>query len=315
MKLSVVIPAYNAEETITRLADDLVKALRGLDIEIVLVNDGSKDKTDAACVAIAGKYAGLVTYICLAKNFGEHNAVLAGLNYTSGDYVVIIDDDFQNPPEEIKKLVAEASDKGYDAVYGRYEKKCHSLFRNFGSSLNDKMANILLKKPKGLYLSSFKCLNRFMIKEIIKYRGPFPYIDGLILNHTRNIGEVTVQHARTRKARSGYTLGKLAGLWLNMFTNYSVYPLRISTLLGFLLSTIGGLAAISVIIEKLIHPEIPVGITSILVAILVFSGVQLMMLGLIGEYVGKQFLTSNQTPQYVVKRVLSKGTPGKGYEE
>lgn len=309
MKLSVIIPVYQGARAIGRITDELVTQLSADGLEIVLVNDGSKDNSNEACIEIFKKHRGIVKYINLAKNFGEHNAVLAGLNHAAGDYAVIIDDDFQNPPEEVLKVVTAAVNRKYDVVYTYYDEKFHSLFRNLGSKFNDAIANFLMEKPKGLYLSSFKCLSRFVINEIIKYKGPYPYIDGLILRTTQNIGMVLVKHQKRREGKSGYSLRKLIRLWLNMFINFSVFPLRISTLLGFLFSMLGGILSIYLIIDKINHPDIPTGVTSIIVAILLFSGLQLTMLGLIGEYIGKQFLTNNQTPQYVIRDIFSQDAP------
>ncbi|MDP8247682.1 MAG: glycosyltransferase family 2 protein [Candidatus Tritonobacter lacicola] len=304
MKFSVVIPVYNGEKTIAGLVDELVRVLSRDELEIVLVNDGSSDNSHEECVSIFERYRNTVKYICLARNFGEHNAVLAGLNMAAGDYAVIVDDDFQNPPEEIRKLIDEAVSKKYDVVYSYYSRKHHSWFRNLGSRFDNLVAGYLLNKPKGLYLSSFKCLNRFIVREIIKYKGPYPYIDGLILRATGNIGKVLTRHAERREGRSGYTLRKLVHLWLNMFVNFSVFPLRFSAILGFIFSLLGGILSVVFIIEKIVNPEVPVGLTAILVSILIFAGIQLIMLGLIGEYLGKLFLSYNQTPQYVVRRVF-----------
>ncbi|MDD5269577.1 MAG: glycosyltransferase family 2 protein [Candidatus Omnitrophica bacterium] len=302
MKISVVIPVYQGGRSVGRLVDELVRNLHGREgLEIVLVNDGSTDNSHEECLAAFRKHAAIVKYTRLAKNFGEHNAVLAGLNEASGDYAVIIDDDFQNPPEEIKKMVDKAVDGGYDVVYSYYDKKYHSAFRNIGSSFNDIIACFLLNKPRDLYLSSFKCLNRFTVNEIIKYKGPYPYIDGLVLRTTRNIGKVLVKHEKRREGRSGYTIRKLVRLWLNMFVNFSIYPLRVSTFIGFIFFLFGAVLSIQAVIERLINPSVPMGITSIFVAILMFSGLQMLMLGVIGEYLGKQFMAGNQTPQYVIR--------------
>lgn len=305
MKLSVVIPVYKGEKTICELVEELIKNLTDYTLEIILVNDGSPDSSHEICLEMFSKRKGIIKYLKLAKNFGEHNAVMAGLNYSTGDYAVIIDDDFQNPPQEIRKLVETAQDKHADVVYSYYDSKKHSLLRNLGSRFNNLVASFLLDKPKDLYLSSFKCLSRFSINEIIKYRGPHPYIDGLILRGTRNIAKVLVIHDHRKEGKSGYTFRKLVRLWLNMFVNFSVLPLRLSTILGFVFSSLGGIAAIYLILERIFNPHIPVGFTSIIVAILVLSGIQMIMLGLIGEYIGKQFLIDNLTPQYVVRDIYS----------
>src|SRR5262249_42178532 len=264
--------------TIGPLVDRLVEVLGIHALEVVLVNDGSPDNSDDVCRAIHARYPGAVTYVKLSRNFGEHNAVMAGLHHARGDYMVIMDDDFQNPPEEVARLIECACTGGYDIVYTHYPKKRHHWFRNFGSRLNDFVANFLLDKPRDLYLSSFKCLSRFTVQEILKYGGPFPYIDGLALRSTRNIGRVEVRHEPRREGRSNYTLRRLVRLWLNMFVNFSVMPLRVSTVVGLLLSAVGFLLALAVLAEKLLNPGVPVGWSSVIVAVMLFSGVQLVLL-------------------------------------
>jgi len=306
MSRSIVIPAYNSERTVGALVDRLVASLGADTLQIVLVNDGSADGTDHACRALVGRYPDIVTYVQLARNFGEHNAVMAGLHHARGDYVVIMDDDFQNPPEEVCRLIEQTETGGYDVVYTHYARKRHHWARNLASRLNDRVANLMLDKPRDLYLSSFKCLTRFTVQEILKYQGPYPYIDGLVLRCTRNIGTLATAHAERREGRSNYTLRKLVGLGLNMFVNFSVAPLRLSALLGVAASVVGLILGIEVVVERLVRPDVPVGWASVLVAILVFAGVQLVMLGLIGEYLGRLFLTENQTPQFVVREVVEK---------
>ena len=205
----------------------------------MLVNDGSKDNSHQVCEEIFHKYPNVVTYLRLARNFGEHNAVMAGLRHAVGDYAVIMDDDFQNPPEEVTRLVQEAERGDFDVVYSFYDEKKHNWFRNLGSTFNGWVAHFMLNKPKGLYLSSFKCLNRFLIREIVKYDAPFPYIDGLILSLTDNIGTVRVRHNERSQGRSGYTFRKLVRLWLSMFVNFSIMPLRLSLIMGFCGESLG----------------------------------------------------------------------------
>jgi len=301
--LSVVIPVYNSEDTISPLADKLVAEL-GCDykLEIVLVNDGSRDRSDEVCTALAKKHAGIVRYFSLSRNFGEHNAVMAGFNQARGDYAVVMDDDFQNPVGEVKAMVEEARRGNFDVVYSRYERKKHAWWRNLGSLFNDWVANFMLKKPRGLYLSSFKVLNRFIIKEIIRYDLPFPYVDGLILRVTDRIGQVTVRHEARDKGRSGYTLRKLISLWLNMFTNFSIMPLRISIVVGLSFAAVGAFLALITLLEKLANPTLPVGYAALFAAVSVFSGVMLMALGMTGEYVGRIFLSQNKKPQYVIRK-------------
>lgn len=303
MFVSIVIPVYNGAHTIGRVVAQLCQVFESAQLQVVLVNDGSPDNSHDVCQQLVHDYLEVVTYVRLAKNFGEHNAVMAGLHQTHGDYVVIMDDDFQNPPQEVPRLVAYAAEHQYDIVYTYYAHKQHSAFRNLGSALHNWMATFILEKPKDLYLSSFKCLSRFTVQEIIKYSGPFPYIDGLALRCTRNIGTIEVQHAKREEGRSGYTLRKLVRVWLSMFVNFSVMPLRISSVLGMALSGLGMVMGLVAFIEKLLNPEMQLGWASLFFALMLFSGTQLLMLGLIGEYLGRMFLGNNQTPQFVVREV------------
>ena len=199
MVISIVIPVFNGAATIGDLVNRLIDVLSTNTLQIVLVNDGSADQSDRACRALYLRYPETVTYINLSKNFGEHNAVMAGLRHARGDYVIIMDDDFQNPPEEVTRLIEYACTHGYDIVYSRYPRKQHHWFRNFGSRLNDRVANFMLDKPRNLYLSSFKCLSRFTVGEIIKYTGPYPYIDGLALRCTQH--RHSRSHASTKEER------------------------------------------------------------------------------------------------------------------
>ncbi len=309
MKLSIVIPVYNAAATIARLVDEVFVHCGGFLQEIILVNDCSSDNSADVCSMLAERYSNVVA-ISLRKNSGEHNAVMCGLNYVTGDCVAIMDDDFQNPPAEVYKLYEEIQ-KGYDVVYSRYEDKRHSFFRNAGSWFNNLIAGWLIDKPHGLYLSSFKIIHRDVVSEIIKYKGPFPYIDGLILRATSSISTVTVQHANRTYGKSNYNLSRLVSLYLNMFVNFSIRPLRILIFMGLALFIVGVLLLIAFVIEKLSNPHIPIGWTAIATLIITFSGFQILFLGVMGEYVGKQYLDQNSTPQWVIKSVKK----GSGYAE
>lgn len=200
MKISICIPVYNAEATIESLVASIEQELAGYELELVLVNDASKDKSEVICEKLALRND-RVKFISLRRNYGEHNAVMCALNHITGDCAVIIDDDFQNPPIEIIALVKEVQG-GFDVVYSFYAEKKHNLFRNIGSRFNDVIASWLLNKPKNLYLSSFKAIHRDVVEEIIKYQGPFPYIDGLIFRITDNYTSVEVKHQRREIGKS-----------------------------------------------------------------------------------------------------------------
>lgn len=302
MKLSICIPVYNGSETIVPLVRALDATFKDMDIEVVLVNDGSRDSSAAVCKNLVAQYP-YVVFVDLRRNFGEHNAVMCALNHCSGDYAVIIDDDLQNPPEEILKLLKEIQEGGYDVVYANYHTKKHHWFRNFGSKVNDKFATWLIGKPKDLYLCSFKMINRAMIDEIIRYKGPFPYVDGLLLRATSSISSVFVEHHARTVGASNYTLGKLFNLWLSMFINFSIKPMRFIMGTGLIISVLAFFLAVFFVIEKILHPETVPGWTTLIVLVLFFGGLQSIFLGLIGEYIGKNYLDINKTPQWVVKDV------------
>ena len=305
--VSIVIPVYNAQDTIGSLVDELVARLGpSYRLELVLINDCSADRSEDACIALFDKHPQVVRFFSLAKNVGEHNAVMAGLNQSSGDFVLIMDDDFQNPISAVMNLLNFGLEHDYDVVYTWYRKKRHALWRNLGSWFNDQVANVMLKKPRGLYLSSFKLLNRFLVKEIIKYDLPFSYIDGLILRTTEKIGRLQVEHGAREIGKSGYTLRKLIRLWMNMFVNFSILPLRVATLLGMIFSLIGLGIGVWTVIEKLSNPNLPVGYAALTVIVSIFAGIQLIAVGMNGEYVGRIFLSLNRSPQYTIRRRFEK---------
>lgn len=302
-RTSIVIPVYNGALSIGRLVDELIARLSPLFlIEIVLVNDCSPDNSEEVCIAIAQKHPDFVSFYSLAMNVGEHNTVMAGLNMATGDYAIIMDDDFQNPVSEVIKLINYMIGNDYDVVYTYYKEKKHSFFRNLGSSFNDRMANLMLKKPKNLYLSSFKILNRFLIDEVIKYNLPYPYIDGLILRTTSDIGKIEVIHHSRTTGQSNYTLRKLVSLWMNMFTNFSILPLRLSIIAGFMVSIFGFLVGLDAIYEKIVNPNVPLGYTFLVIIISFYAGVQLIAIGMVGEYLGRIFMAHNKKPQYSIRK-------------
>jgi undecaprenyl-phosphate 4-deoxy-4-formamido-L-arabinose transferase len=309
--LSVVVPVYNGGATI----GELVNALRALEIagglEIVLVVDGSPDNSLAVCKQLATEPGAPIVLLSLSRNYGEHNAVMAGLARARGSFVITMDDDLQNPPGEVRRLFEYARDGGYDAVYTYYEEKKHAAWRNLGSRFTNWCADHLIDKPRGLYLSSFRCLSAFVREQITAgYEGPFPYVDGLVFQVTQNVGRLQVQHLPRVEGRSNYTLARLFRLWLSMFSNFSVIPLRFATLFGIAFGTLGALAAVIVVAEAISDNKPPQGWASLMVAVLVLAGVQLIVVGLIGEYLGRMFLAVNRKPQYLVREVFTRGADG-----
>jgi len=303
-ELSLVIPVYNGSQTIRAVVESIQRVFASRSFEIILVNDGSEDDSEKVCAQLVQESRGTVTLVQLSRNFGEHSAVLAGLSQARGEYMAVLDDDGQHPPEEVARMLAEIKQKNYDVVYGHYIEKQHSQFRNAGSRFNDRIATLMLGKPKDLYLSSFKVMNRFLVNEIIKYRGPYPYADGLIYRTTRRIGQIPVEHRANMIGPSRYTFRKLLGLWLNMFLNFSIKPLRLSVYVGLVVSCLSVLALGFIFVDKVwITPDLTLGIPTVLGCIVFFSGVQLMILGLVGEYLGRLYLDQTGTPQYIVRSV------------
>ena len=221
MDISIVIPVYNSETTLRPLIKMLESALQQYHFEVILVNDCSKDKSEALGNQLATEKV-FVKFISLRRNYGEHNAVMCGLNFTTGKYVIIMDDDLQNPPSELHKMIDAAKSSGADVIYSKYATKKHHFFRNLGSQFNNYISTTLLEKPKDLYLSSFKLIRGEVVQEIIKYKGPFPYVDGLIWRVTNSYLQVEVEHLAREEGASNYTLKKLIGLYLNMFLNFSI---------------------------------------------------------------------------------------------
>lgn len=306
MKISVVIPCYNSEATIERVVELVmteINKLPGYSCEFVLVNDCSpRDNTYGAIKKLAAKYPN-VKGVNLLRNFGQHNALMCALHYTDGDYILGMDDDLQTHPSQISKLVAKI-EEGYDMVYGVYPKRKNSLIKNFTSWLNKVSSRVLLERPKDIVSSNFWILTRQIRDELVKYDSYNPYIDALFYRTTHNIGNVEIEHFERAVGTSNYTFKKLVRLWL-AYWNYSVVPLRIASFLGGISAAGGFLAAIVVLIKKLIEPTITVGWSSTVIIMVVFFGLVLMVLGIIGEYLGKMIMILNRAPQFIIRETVN----------
>lgn len=307
-KVSFVIPCYNSSLTLEKVVAeirDTMERLNKYTWEIILVNDCSPDNTFQVIEKLCTRY----TNICgvnLAKNFGQHGALMAGFHQVKGDILVCLDDDGQTPADEVGRLL-DKIEAGEDVVYASYAHKQHSLFRNFGSFVNEKMAQFLLGKPKELYVSSYFAARRFIVDEMLKYENAYPYVIGLVLRTTKKISNVPVNHRQREIGESGYTLSKLLGLWFNGFTAFSTKPLRIATITGALCAMAGFAYAVYTIIKKFINPAVPVGFSSLMSAIMFMGGVMMLMLGLIGEYIGRMYICMNNAPQFVVRDLIPAG--------
>lgn len=305
--LSFIVPMFNCAGTIRSLVAEVQALAVEGGHELILVNDGSTDATESICRSLLEDATIPVTYVEHARNFGEHNAVLTGWKNAAGEYFVNIDDDCQNPPEEAVRLYMFTRDSGLDVAFGHYLDKRHSPWRNWGSRLTNRLTDIILDKPRGFYLSSFRCVKSAVAREVTAYSGPYPYIDGLLLQVTQRIGGLQVAHSDRASGHSGYTLRRLIRLWLSTVVNFSVMPLRLATVLGLVMSVLGFLGIGIVAYWRITNHGPAFGWGSLMSALLLFSGVQLALLGVIGEYLGRMFITINQRPQSVVREIVRAG--------
>jgi len=303
VKYSFVIPCYNSEKSIGSVVKEIQDKMHDMSessYEIILVNDYSKDQTEQVIFRLAEQP--MVKAITLAKNAGQDSACLAGYRASCGDFVISLDDDGQTPANEVDKLISKLNE-GYDVVIAHYPNKHHSGFRNWGSRVNDHMECSLLNKPKNLYIGSYFIARRFVINSITQYTNPYPYIRGLLLSTTSRIANVDVHHRSRAVGTSQYTIRKLVKLWMNGFTSFSIKPLRISTMIGFLFALFGFIFAIYAVVRKITHPEISAGWASLMAMLSLLGGAILIVMGITGEYIGRMYISMNRIPQYVIKEV------------
>lgn len=305
MLLSFVIPCYRSALTIGEVVEDIAATVadrHSYSYEVILVNDSSPDNTWDVIKNIAQKNNNVMA-INLSKNFGQHAAIMAGLNHVSGDIVVCLDDDGQTPPNQLFSLVDNLGQ--YDVAMATYETKKHSSFRNFGSWVNEVMARSLLGKPKDIKLSSYFAMKRYIADEITNYKNSYPNLAGLILRATRSIINVSIDHKEREVGESGYTISKLLGLWMNGFTAFSVKPLRVASLCGAIFAGLGFLYGIYVVINRIMNPYVPLGFSATMVVMLVIGGLILLVLGMIGEYIGRIYISISQAPQFIIREVVN----------
>ena len=301
MLISIVIPCYYSEKTIRKVVEmvsDEFAANEGYECEFVLVNDGSTDGTYSEIVKLSQERDN-VKGVDLMRNFGQHNALMAALQYTEGDYVLGMDDDMQTHPSQIFKLINKIQE-GYDLVYGIYPEVKNGPIKNLTSKINRKTSRVMLSRPKEVESSNFWIITRAVRDEVIKFDTFNPYVDAIFYRVTNNIGMVPVEHFKREYGQSGYTFRKLLKLWL-AYWNFSVVPLRMSFFTGLFSFIAGVLFVIYMIINKILSPDLPVGWSSTICIMALLFGIVLMMLGVIGEYLGKIILILNKTPQFVVR--------------
>lgn len=301
--ISVVIPVYNGAKTLPELNNRLVSVIEDLvgpQYEIIFINDGSIDSSWDLLKKIASENEKIIA-INLTRNFGQHNALMCGFSQAGGIYVVTIDDDLQIPPEEIPKIF-EKIQSGYDVVYGVYGQKQHTAFRNLGSRLIQYVYRRTFNLNIGI--SSFRIIKQEIVQFILRYEKSFTYIDGLLAWFTQNIGNMNVEHQKRRVGKSGYSLKNLIMLALNMMTNFSIVPLQLASLTGFVFSLAGFFLGSFFLLKKIFW-GIPVsGFSAIMVAVTMFSGVQLLTIGILGEYIGRVHINVSKRPQYAIRDII-----------
>jgi len=301
---SIIIPVYNSEQIIPNLVSRLNKIETNKKWEVIFIDDGSSDNSYESLTKNLQNTNLDATLIRHTRNFGDHAAILTAYRHARGKYLINIDDDLQNPPEEILRIYSYAIDKKIDVVYGDYIIKQHSLWRNLGSKFANFTANLLLDLPDKLYLSSFRCVSKEIAQKAAEYNGPFVYIDGLLSQLTQSIGKIAVKHDKRMTGKSGYTLRRLIRLWLNIFTNFSLMPLRLATILGCFMAFSGLVGVIIVLIESLIIGIVVPGWLSMICAILFFGGIQCFLIGISGEYLGRVLMIVGGKPQSNIRNIF-----------
>ena len=303
IKTSIVIPVFNSELILPKLILEIANAMEGQSYEVILINDGSTDKSWNVIVNLVNNYDCLKG-ICLARNFGQDNAIMAGLHHSTGEYVAIMDDDLQHSPYDIIRL-RNKCESGFDVCYADYSHaKLQLWWKNFGSYLNAKQAEIIIGKSREIYLSPFKIISRLVVESILQYKNAYPYIDGLIFRSTNSISQIKVEHYKRYASKSNYNLRKSISVFMKHLTGFSIIPLRIATLIGFLTSTLALFLAIYYILIYF-HGDVIEGWTTLAVLILLIGGAILMSLGIIGEYIGRIYLVANKRPQFVVRKIIN----------
>ena len=305
MKISFVIPCYRSEKTIGSVISEIISVMEPTeyDYEIIAVNDCSPDDVWRVLKDLTGCNK-KIKALCLTKNMNRHSALMAGFNYSSGDWIVFLDDDGQCPMNRLFDLLKPLQE-GFDASIAKYPTKKQSAFKNFGSWLNSLMARAMINKPKELQISNFVAVKRFIIDEIIKYDLPFPYFSGLLLRTTGKVVNVEMEERDRVSGTSTFTLPKLVGLWMNGLTAFSVKPLRLASLVGTAYAFLGFIFGLYTIIYKILNPEVPKGYSSTISIIMFTCGIIMIMLCLIGEYLGRIYICINKSPQFVIRESLN----------
>jgi glycosyltransferase involved in cell wall biosynthesis len=303
-EISIVIPIYNSRESLPELQRQIAEALQDVDFDLILVNDGSSDDSWSVVRNLCKANPNVIG-INLRRNSGQDNAIMAGLSHAEGDYIVIMDDDLQHSPRDIKKLY-ETCRQGYDVCFAHFQKKKQRFWKNLGSWLNGKIAVVLLRKPRHIYMSPFQIIRKDVVKEILNYKGPYPYIQGLVFQITDNVTQIPVEHHERPSGKGHFDLIRSASVFIKHVTSFSVVPLRVSSVIGFTVALLGFCLSIYYFVSYFILRNVVEGWTTLILTILVLGGLILMSIGLIGEYLGRLYLSMNDKPQYSISEILNK---------
>lgn len=303
LDISVVVPVYNSAASLGPLLERLTHVLAPITHkhEIILVDDGSRDDSWAVMQSLRTRYSEHLVVVQLMRNYGQHNTLMCGLGLARGEYVVTMDDDLQNPPEEVPRLLTHIKQENLDLVYGCPDTRNHAAWRNLGASIVWQFYRTVFKNP--VTPTPFRIMHHQLARSVLFYDLNFTYLDGLLAWCTSRIGAVEVEHHARAQGRSGYSMGKLLGLALNLYTNFSLIPLQMVSALGFITATSGFLVGIFYLVQYLAANIAIPGFASTIIAILILGGVQLLALGVIGEYLGRLHMNVNRKPQFVVRQM------------
>lgn len=304
--VSFVVPCYRSSKTIRSVTNEVIQVCKehSYKYEIILVNDCSPDDVWSVIEDLC-EHDSRIKGIHFSKNFGQASAVMAGYRNCSGDLIVTIDDDGQSPINQLPEMIHTLEEEQYDVVYGICEEAKFNIFRKLGSKVNAWMAYTAYGRPMDKRIVSINVIRRYVIEEVIKYSNPYTYLSGLVYRSTGNIGYCIVDHRKRLSGKSGYRFSSLLRVWMNGFTAFSIKPLQLANYMGIIAAFLGFIFGIITVVRKLLNPAVAIGWSSTISIMLFLGGVTLLVLGMIGEYVGRIYMCINSSPQYVISRSIN----------
>jgi undecaprenyl-phosphate 4-deoxy-4-formamido-L-arabinose transferase len=310
VELSIVVPVYRSADCLTALVQAIAESVSETvgDYEVILVNDGSMDRTWPVIESLCRDHPEVVG-IDLRRNFGQDNAILTGLRFARGRSIAVMDDDLQHDPADLPRMLAKLA-QGPDVVFADFRAKRQALWKNLGSWFNGKLAEWVLDKPRGIYLSPFKVMRRDVAELICRYRGPEPYVDGLLFQVTSRFDQVRVDHHGRFAGESNYNLARSIAVWTRLAVGFSVRPLRLVTWSGLILGALGAALTVLIVANRLLDPGRFVGVVagwaSLMAGLLFIGGIQMIFLGILGEYTGRlHAAVGGQKPQATIRATVN----------